>query len=71
VKAKNREDLDQRLMEIAGQARGLTQRLKDDPHGVIREARRLGTEVYKIEEAVKEGRRLSAGDDAGLLEGSS
>jgi hypothetical protein len=71
VKARERGDLDQRLTEIATQARGLSQRLKDDPHGVIRESRRLGTEVHKIEEALKEGRRLSAGDDAGLLEGSS
>jgi molecular chaperone DnaK len=71
VKAKKRDDLDQRMGAIAGQARGLNQRLKDDPHGVTRDARRLGAEVYKIEQALKEGRPLSAGDDAGLLEGSS
>jgi molecular chaperone DnaK len=71
VRAKQRGDLEARLTEVAGQARGLTQRLKDDPFAVLREARRLGTEVYKIEETLKGVRRQSVGDDAGLLEGSS
>jgi hypothetical protein len=71
VRAKQRNDLEPRLKEIAAQAGGLTARVKNEPLTVIREARRLGTEVYKIEEALKEGRRATAGDDAGLLEGSS
>jgi molecular chaperone DnaK len=70
VRAKQRADLETRLAEIAGLARGLTQRLKDDPHGVVREARRLSTEVFKVEGQMKDGRRVARGDDAGLLEGS-
>jgi hypothetical protein len=71
VRAKGRADLEPRLAEIAGQAGGLSRRLKEAPHAVIRDARRLGTEVNKIEELLKEGRRAAAGDDAGLLEGSA
>ncbi len=71
VRAKQRTDLEPRLTEIAGLARGLTQRTKSDPHAVIRDARRLGAEVHKIEELVTDGRRQSTGDDAGLLEGTS
>jgi molecular chaperone DnaK len=71
VRAKGRNDLEPRLAEIAGLAGGLSRRLKEEPHAVIRDARRLGTEVNKIEEALKEGRRAAAGDDAGLLEGSA
>ena len=37
VKAKQRTDLDVRMKEIAGQAGGLSQRLKTDPVGVIRD----------------------------------
>ncbi len=70
VKAKQRPDLDGRLKEIAGRAGGLSQRLKTDPIGVIRDVRRLGTEVVKIEELLDGNRRLASGEDAGLLEGS-
>ena len=37
---------------------------------MLREVRRLGTEVHKIEEQLA-GNRPQAGDEAGLLEGSS
>jgi molecular chaperone DnaK len=70
VRAKERRDLDAKLKEIAQQAAGLSQRLKTEPVSVIRDARRLGTEVAKIEEQIKDGRRQSSPDDAGLLEGS-
>jgi molecular chaperone DnaK len=70
VRAKERRDLDAKLKEIAQQAGGLSQRLKTDPVAVIRDARRLGTEVAKVEEQIKDGRRQSSPDDAGLLEGS-
>jgi molecular chaperone DnaK len=70
VRSRRRTDLEALLTDVAGQARGLTQRLKAEPHAVIREARRLGTEVCKVEELLRENRRQSAGDDAGLLEGS-
>ncbi len=70
VRAKQRNDLESRLKEIAGQASGLTGRLKSEPVAVLRDVRRLGTEVYKIEEQLKGGRRKSEGE-AGLLEGSS
>jgi hypothetical protein len=71
VRAKQRSDLEPRLTEIAGQARGFTQRMKSEPVAVIREAQRLGAEVRKIEEQLTEGRRQSTGDGAGPLEGSS
>ena len=70
VKAKQRTDLDARMKEIAGQAGGLSQRLKTDPISVIRDVRRLGTEVAKIEELLEGNRRPDSGEDAGLLEGS-
>ena len=71
VRSKQRTDLETRLTEIAGQARGLSQRMKTEPLAVVRDARRLGAEVHKVEELLKEGRRLTTGDDAGLLEGTS
>jgi molecular chaperone DnaK len=71
AKAAGRADLDARLTEIAGQARGLTQRVKAEPHAAFRDAHRLGTEVEKIANQLDEGRRQIFGDDAGLLEGSA
>jgi hypothetical protein len=70
VRAKERADLDGQMKEIAKQANGFTQRIKTEPTVVIRDARRLGTEVAKIEDLVKDGRRPPAAEDAGLLEGS-
>jgi hypothetical protein len=70
VRAKQRADLEARLAEIAGAARGLSRRVKTEPESVIRDARRLGTEVDKIEEQLQGGRRQPPGDGAGLLEGS-
>jgi hypothetical protein len=70
VRAKQRRDLETQLTEVAKQANGLTQRIKTEPTTVIRDARRLQTEVAKIEDQVKDGRRQSSPDDAGLLEGS-
>ncbi len=71
VRSKQRADLETRLTEIAGQAKGLSQRMKTEPLAVVRDARRLGAEVHKVEELLKEGRRLTSGDDAGLLEGTA
>jgi molecular chaperone DnaK len=71
VRQKGRPDLEPRLAEVARQAQGLAGRLKTDPHAVTREARRLGTEVSKVEDLLTQGRRPPSGDDAGLLEGSS
>ncbi len=70
VRAKQRNDLEGRLKELAGQAAGLSSRLKIEPLAVLREVRRLGTEVHKIEEQLKGVRRQTEGE-AGLLEGSS
>jgi hypothetical protein len=49
----------------------LTGRLKTEPESVIRDVRRLGTEVDKIDEQLKGGRRPPPGEDAGLLEGTA
>jgi molecular chaperone DnaK len=70
VREKQRSDLEARLTEIAGQARGLSQRLKTEPLAVLRDTNRLGTEVEKVAEALQHGHRPTPGDDAGLLEGS-
>jgi molecular chaperone DnaK len=69
VRSKGRGDLEARLKEVAQQAGGLSGRVKADPVGVVREVRRLGTEVVKVEEELAGG-RPPTGDDAGLLEGA-
>jgi hypothetical protein len=69
VRAKNRDDLEARLKEVAGRAGGLSVRVKGEPHNVLRDLRRLGTEVAKVEGELT-GARPEAGDDAGLLEGA-
>jgi molecular chaperone DnaK len=71
VRAKKRSDLESRLAEIAKQAGGFSARVKTEPQAVLRELRRLGTEVHKIEEALTNDRSQSRGENAGLLEGSS
>ena len=71
AKATQRGDLDARLKEIASRANGINQRLKADPTGVIRDIRRLGTEVSKIEDLLDGKRRAGVEEDAGLLEGSA
>jgi molecular chaperone DnaK len=70
VREKQRADLEARLTEIAGQARGLSQRLKTEPLAVLRDVNRLGTEVEKVADLLQNKRRQAPGDDAGLLEGS-
>ena len=57
-------------IELAQFTRGLSGRVKTEPESVVREARRLGTEVDKIDEQLKGGRRPPPGADAGLLEGT-
>ncbi len=71
VRAERRNDLEPRLAEIARQAGGLTQRIKQEPLAVVHEARRLGREVARIAEEYRKGRSPTPGDDTGLLEGSS
>ncbi len=70
MREKQRTDLEARLTEIAGQARGLSQRIKTEPLAVLRDTNRLGTEVEKVADLLH-GRRQAPGEDAGLLEGSS
>ena len=55
VRAKQRIELEPILTEIAGQARGFTQRMKSEPLAVVGDARRLGAEVQRIEERLTEG----------------
>jgi hypothetical protein len=69
VRTGSRTDLDARLAQVADQARGLSQRLKEDASAVIREARRLVAEIAKVEQHLKEGRPI-LGQDAGMLEGT-
>jgi hypothetical protein len=66
-----RAGLESRLAEIAGQARGFSQRVKEEPGAVLRDARRLATEVEKVAAQLDGPRRQTPGEDAGLLEGSS
>jgi hypothetical protein len=67
VRAKGRADLQERLGKLAQQGSTLVERIVAEPHGVIREARRLTTEIAKIEEELAGQRRESATADCGLL----
>jgi molecular chaperone DnaK len=69
VRAKGRTDLEARLTQIAGQARGLSQRIKTEAVAVLRDTHRLGVEVEKVRELLERG--TGGGDDAGLLEGTA
>ena len=71
VRARQRTDLETRLPDIANCAAGLGQRLKTEPVAVLRDVRRLTTEVSRIEDLVTGNRRQATGEDAGLLEGTS
>jgi exonuclease VII small subunit len=71
VRGAGRGDLEERLTEIAGRAKGLSQRIKAEPHDVMRDAHRLGSEVARIEEQLTNKRKQPAGEDAGLLEGEA
>lgn len=71
VRAKGRKDLDERLAEVAKQSQGLSQRARKEPMAALREARRWGTEVAKVEKLLAEGRSLKDDEEttSGLLEG--
>lgn len=71
VRAGKRADLETRLPDIAKRAAGLGQKLKTEPVSVLRDVRRLTTEVSRIEDLVTGNRRQATGEDAGLLEGTS
>jgi molecular chaperone DnaK len=73
VRSGQRTDLEKRLTEIAGQARGLTQRIKTEPVAVSRDTRRLGAEIAKIEAEANRGRQPPGEPpgEAGLLEGTN
>src|SRR4029077_3456652 len=57
VRGAGRGDLEERLTEIAGRAKGLSSRIKEQPHDVMRDTHRLGSEVAKIEDQLKNKRR--------------
>ena len=69
ARARGRKDLEERLAQVAKQTQGLSQRVKDDPGGALREARRWGTEVAKVEAMLRENRTLDKETTTGLLEG--
>ncbi|HEY7327917.1 MAG TPA: hypothetical protein VH592_09770 [Gemmataceae bacterium] len=64
VRDKNRSDLEAHLTEIAAQARGLSQRVKNDPLLALREANRLGVEVEKVAELLHPRHRQAPGDES-------
>jgi molecular chaperone DnaK len=70
ARAKECADSEKRLTEVAAQAKGLSQRSKDDAIGTIREVRRLMARLCKIDQRLDDtqGRRIA--DDTGLLEGT-
>lgn len=70
VRAAEIAELDKRLADVAAQAAGLSQRLKDDPAAALREIRRLMGRVYKVEERLSQSPTPRAVDNTGLLEGS-
>jgi molecular chaperone DnaK len=71
VRGAGRSDLEERLTEIARRAKGLSLAIKTAPHEVLRDVHRLGTEVARIEDLLKNKRRQEAAEDAGLLEGEA
>ncbi len=71
ARTRGRADLEARLAEVAKQASGFTGRLKADPVGVLRDARRLGVEVEKVRTALGQPAGQTPPEGEGLLEGSS
>jgi molecular chaperone DnaK len=67
ARARARTDLQERLAVLAKQGHTLPDRLGADPVGVIREARRLITEIAKVEDEITGPRRETAPGTAGLL----
>lgn len=53
VREKQRPDLETRLREIASEARGLSQRVKNTPLSVLRETNRLRAEVEKVAQQLR------------------
>jgi hypothetical protein len=70
VRAADSPELDQRLKDVAAQAAGISQRLKDDPAAALRDVRRLAARIYKVEERLNEMPVRAERDNTGLLEGS-
>jgi hypothetical protein len=69
AREKKRADIDYHLGDLARAAAGLSGRMKDDPVGAIREARKLTLEVDKL--AAKMADPSPPSPDEGLLEGSA
>jgi molecular chaperone DnaK len=70
ARAQGRADLEERLARLARQGYTLPERAQSDPVGAIREARRLLTEVAKVEEELTGARRQAPAAGPGLLEGT-
>jgi hypothetical protein len=70
VRAGARVNLEQRLMEVATLAKGLSQRVKDDPAAALREVRQLQTRIANVEQRLEEVTPRRPQDEAGLLESS-
>jgi molecular chaperone DnaK len=69
VRAGAHTNLERHLSDVATLAKGLSQRLKDDPATAIREVRQLHTRIGKVEQRLQELSSRRPQDDAGLLEG--
>jgi hypothetical protein len=67
ARARGRTDLQERLARLGEQGQTFSDRLSSDPVGVIREARRLLTEIAKVEEEITGPRRERTPGTAGLL----
>jgi molecular chaperone DnaK len=70
ARAKECADSEKRLTEVATQAKGISQRLKDDAVGTIREVRRLMARLCKIDQRLDDTQGRRTADDTGLLEGA-
>jgi molecular chaperone DnaK len=68
ARMRGRGDLQESLAGLARQGYTLSERVRSDPVGAVREARRLATEVAKVEEELLRPERWAAG--SGLLEGA-
>jgi molecular chaperone DnaK len=71
ARSSGRADLEGLLADVAQQARGFSQRLKTDPVSVLRDSRRLGVEIEKIQARLEHPAAQAPPEGSGLLEGTS
>lgn len=67
VQMHGRRELEEQLQRVANRSQGLSSKLRDDPHSVLRDTRSLSNDLRKIEEKLRERPKDENDNDAGLL----